>query len=65
MGRLLSIILIGISGYFVYQNRYRALNIIFKNAMIRKILVGSFMGIPGIRNRLMNLVFPSGPAETT
>ncbi|MBS4191291.1 hypothetical protein KHA94_13965 [Bacillus sp. FJAT-49705] len=63
MGRIFSIILIGLGSYFIFQNRYRAMNMLFKNAFLRRILVSVFMGIPWVRNRLMKMVFPSGPAE--
>lgn len=64
MGRILSIILIGLSGYLIFQNRYRAMNVIFRNSFLRRIIVSSFMGIPGVRNRLLKMVFPTGSAES-
>lgn len=63
MGRFLSIMLIGLGGYFIFQNRYRAMNVLFRNSLIRSILVNSFMGLPGVRERIMKMMFPSGPAE--
>ncbi|QED48633.1 hypothetical protein [Cytobacillus dafuensis] len=63
MGRIFSIILIGLGSYFIFQNRYRALNMIIKNSFLRRIFVSTFMGLPGVRNQLMKMVFPSGPAE--
>lgn len=64
MGRILSIIMIGIGGYVIFQNRYRAMNILFRNALLRRIFVSSIMGIPGVRDRLMKMVFPPSPAES-
>lgn len=64
MGRIISIIMIGVSGYFLFQNRYRAMNVLFRSAMLRRIFVSSIMGLPGVRDRLMKFVFPAGPAET-
>lgn len=63
MGRILTIMLIGLGGYFIFQNRYRAMNILFRNSLLRRLLVNSFMGIPGVRDRLMKMVFSSSPAE--
>ena len=63
MGRILSIILIGLGGYFIYQNRYRAMNVFLRNSLIRSILVNCLMGLPGVRERLMRMVFPSGPVK--
>lgn len=64
MGRILSIIMIGLGGYFIFLNRYRAMNLLFRNAILRRIFVSSIMGLPGVRDRLLKLVFPPGPAET-
>ncbi len=64
MGRILSIILIGLSGYFIFQNRYRVMNVIFRNSFLRQIIVSSFMGIPGVRERILNMVFPTGSAKS-
>ncbi|MEH7124527.1 hypothetical protein V7127_14985 [Bacillus sp. JJ1773] len=64
MGRIISIIMIGVSGYLIFQNRYRAMNVLFRNAILRRIFVNSIMGLPGVKDRLMKLVFPPGPAET-
>jgi len=47
--KLASFILVSLAGYFVYQNRYRVMNGILGNAMLRRLAVGSLMGIPGIR----------------
>ncbi|MBU8879384.1 hypothetical protein BGM26_10350 [Bacillus sp. FJAT-29790] len=63
MGRLLSIFMIGLGGYLVFQNRYRVMNVLFGNSFIRRILVNSFMSLPGIRDRMMKSVFPSSPAD--
>ena len=63
MGRIISILFIGLSGYFIFQNRYRAMNVIFRNAFIRRIIVSSVMGIPGVRDRLLSMVFPTGSAK--
>ncbi|WNS74295.1 hypothetical protein RRV45_15400 [Bacillus sp. DTU_2020_1000418_1_SI_GHA_SEK_038] len=64
MGRIISIIMIGVSGYFLFQNRYRAMNVLFRSTILRRIFVSSIMGLPGVKDRLMKLVFSTGPAET-
>ncbi|MFE8702472.1 hypothetical protein ACFYKX_17890 [Cytobacillus sp. FJAT-54145] len=58
MGRLLSFILIGIGGFYLFQNRFRVVNIVFGNPMIRRVFVTSIMSIPAVRNRMMKTVFP-------
>ncbi|MFO1443470.1 hypothetical protein KDN24_09650 [Bacillus sp. Bva_UNVM-123] len=65
MGRFIWIIVIALSGLFIFQNRYRVLNIIFKNAILRRIMVSSLLGIPGIRERLMRMLFPSDSTAVT
>lgn len=57
MSRLISIFLIGLSGYFVYQNRYRVFNLLLGNMMIRRLLIGSFFNMPGLRDKMMKSVF--------
>ncbi|KAB2338517.1 hypothetical protein F7731_02855 [Cytobacillus depressus] len=64
MGRiLLSILAIGISGYLIFQNRYRAMNVLFRNALLRRIFVSSLMGLPGVKDRMLKMVFPSSSSE--
>ncbi|MFE8695441.1 hypothetical protein ACFYKT_03595 [Cytobacillus sp. FJAT-53684] len=60
MSRILSVLMIGLGGYFVFQYRYRVMNVLFKNPFLRRIAVSSFMGIPGVRDRMMKMVFPPG-----
>lgn len=63
MSRLFSVIMIGLGGYFAYQYRYRLINVLFGNAFLRRVLVSSFMSLPGIRDRMMSSIFPSGVSE--
>lgn len=63
MSRLFSILAIGLGGYFIYQNRYRLINVIFGYPFIRRFLVSSFMGFPGVRDRMMKTVFSPPAAE--
>ncbi|MDZ5470999.1 hypothetical protein SM124_04450 (plasmid) [Bacillus sp. 31A1R] len=58
MSRLLSILLIGLGGYYIIQNRFRVLNVVFGNPMIRRLFVRSIMSFPVVRNRMMKSVFP-------
>jgi hypothetical protein len=60
--RLMSILFFSIAGYFVFQNRYKVMNMILGNTMLRRIAVTSMMGVPGVRRRMMQTVF-SGPSE--
>jgi hypothetical protein len=61
MSRLLSIILIVLGGYYLFQKRFRVLNMILGNSIIRRIFVSFFMNIPGVRDRIMGTVFPKNP----
>ncbi|WP_077213972.1 hypothetical protein [Bacillus dakarensis] len=62
MGRLISILLIGVGGYLAFQNRFRLINIVFGNRMIRRFFVTSLMSLPFFRSRMMSTVF-SEPAN--
>lgn len=55
--RLLSILLIGVAGYVAFQNRFRLVNVMFGNRLIRRILVTSFMSLPIVRNTMMKTAF--------
>lgn len=60
MSRIFSILLIGFGGYYLFKKRFRLLNVILGNTMIRRFAVRAFMGIPGIKNRIMGSVFSQG-----
>ncbi|WP_071395752.1 hypothetical protein [Bacillus tuaregi] len=62
MGRILSIILIGMGGYLLFQKRFRVINTVLGNSMMRRFFVRSLMNIPAIRNRMMGSVFSQGPS---
>lgn len=63
MSRMLkSILLIGTIGYFGYRYRYRLLNIVIGTGWLRRIAVGSFMSMPGVKNKMMQSMF-GGPSE--
>ncbi|MEW9107740.1 hypothetical protein ACQCT6_02140 [Cytobacillus gottheilii] len=57
MGKFVSIFVIGLSGYLFFQNRYRLLNFVLSNVWLRRFVVGSFLNMPGMRDRMMNSVF--------
>jgi hypothetical protein len=59
---LTSIIMIGSLGYTLYRYRYRLMNVILGTGYLRRLLVSSMMGFPGIRRRMMSVVF-SGPSN--
>ncbi|MGG0716498.1 hypothetical protein ABE096_02700 [Robertmurraya massiliosenegalensis] len=60
MGRLISLLLIGIGGYWVLQNRYRVVSLILGNRFIRRFLVSSFMRLPMVRNQMFSSIFSGG-----
>jgi uncharacterized protein YneF (UPF0154 family) len=57
MSRILSIIIISVGGYYLFQKRFRVLNVILGNTIIRRFFVSSLMSIPAIKNRMMSNVF--------
>ncbi|WP_338451632.1 hypothetical protein R4Z09_07070 [Niallia oryzisoli] len=61
MGRILSIVLIGMGGYYLFQKRFRVINAVLGNSMMRRFFVRSLMNIPAIRNRMMGSVFSQSP----
>jgi hypothetical protein len=60
--KLMSILFFSAAGYVIFQNRYKVMNMILGNAMLRRIAVTSMMGIPGVKSRMVRTVF-SGPSE--
>lgn len=63
MARLMTlIIMIGTIGYTIFRYRYRLMNMFLGTGYLRKWIVRSMMSFPGIRKRMMNLVF-SGPSN--
>jgi radical SAM superfamily enzyme with C-terminal helix-hairpin-helix motif len=61
MARIVSVLLIGIGGYFLFQRRYRFINIILGNTVIRRLFIRTIMNFPGIKNRMMSSIFPQSP----
>lgn len=57
MSKILSIFLIGVGGYYLFQKRFRVLNVVLGNTMIRQFFVRTLMNIPAIRSRMMGSVF--------
>lgn len=63
MSRMLkSIFLIGTIGYFGYRYRYRLLNVVIGTGWLRRLAVGSFMSMPGVKSKMMQSMF-GGPSE--
>lgn len=62
MPKVLSLILIGIGGYFLFQKRFRVVNFILGNTISRRLFVAAMMNIPGVKSRMMNFVFPKEPS---
>lgn len=57
MSRLFSILIIGLGGYYLIKKRYRWLNLLLRNQLVRQYLVNIFMNLPGLRNKMMNSLF--------
>ncbi|WP_210365933.1 hypothetical protein [Bacillus sp. REN3] len=60
--RLFSIFMIGLAGYYLFENRYRVMNGLLGNRFLRRIAVGSLMSLPGVRNKMLQSVF-AGPGD--
>lgn len=54
---ILQVFAIGLAVYVGYSFRYRLLNVIMNNGMIRKFLVTRSLNIPFIRDWMMGTVF--------
>lgn len=61
MSRLISLIVVGLGGYWVLQNRFRVFNFILGNKFIRRFFVSSFMRLPFVKDQMMKTVFSGGP----
>ena len=58
MSRMLtSILMIGSIGFFIFRFRYRILNILLASRWMRRLAVGSIMGLPGVKRKMMQSVF--------
>ncbi|OCA91109.1 hypothetical protein A8F94_04415 [Bacillus sp. FJAT-27225] len=55
-----SMVVLGTAGYLLYRNRYRVMNSVLGTGWVRKAAVSTFMGMPGMRDKVMNTVF-GGP----
>ena len=60
--KMISIFMVGLAGYFLFENRFRVMNILLGNRYLRRIAVGSIMGLPGVRSKMLHSVF-SGPSD--
>lgn len=60
--KMISIFMLGLAGYFLFENRYRVMNVLLGNRFLRTLAVSSIMGLPGVRSKMMQSVF-SGPSE--
>ncbi len=65
MAKILSLVLLGLGGYYLFQKRFRVINFIVGNTMTRRLFVTAMMNIPGIKSRMMNFVFPKQPSPTS
>ncbi|MCB5235820.1 hypothetical protein AB1L07_17500 [Niallia alba] len=57
MSRVFSILLIALGGYYLIQKRYRVMNTILRNPLIRKYAVRVLLSVPSIKRMMMNSVF--------
>ena len=61
MLKVLYLILLTVGGYYLVQKRFRVLNFILRNSIMRRFVVSSLMNIPAIRNRMTGIVFSQSP----
>ncbi|UTI41720.1 hypothetical protein [Niallia sp. RD1] len=57
MSRVFSILLIVLGGYYLIQKRYRVMNTILRNPLVRKYAVRVLLSVPSIKRMMMNSVF--------
>lgn len=65
MSRFISILLIGISGYWVLQNRFRVISFVMGNRFIRRFFVSTIMSLPFMRDQMMATVFSRQEPKTS
>ena len=54
---ILQVFVIGLMVYLGYSNRYRLLNVVLSNGMIRRFLVTRSLNVPFVRDRMMQGMF--------
>ncbi|EOR21699.1 hypothetical protein A499_21850 [Niallia nealsonii AAU1] len=57
MSRVFSILLIALGGYYLIQKRYRVMNTVLRNPLVRKYAVRVLLSVPSIKRMMMNSVF--------
>lgn len=65
MSRIITLFLLGLGGYFLFQKRYRVVNFIIDKPLLRRFFVTVAMNIPGVKGKIMNMVFPKAPSPTS
>ncbi|WP_197489707.1 hypothetical protein [Rossellomorea aquimaris] len=57
MNGWIKIVIVGVLVLFLVPNRYKLLNVLLGNFLIRKFVVQAAMGIPGVRSRFVQSTF--------
>ncbi|OZM57684.1 hypothetical protein CIB95_04755 [Lottiidibacillus patelloidae] len=57
MSMIVRLFIVAISGYFLYQKRYKVLNALMSIRGIRQIIVSLTMRIPGVREKFIHQAF--------
>jgi hypothetical protein len=57
MSMVVRLMIVAISGYFLYQRRYKVLNALMSIQGIRQIVVSLMMKIPGVREKFIHQAF--------
>lgn len=60
MNRLLSMLVLGVGGYYAYKYRFRIVNVVLGNPTMRRLFVRSLMGLPFVRNTMVSTMFQGG-----
>lgn len=60
--KIFSIFMIGLAVYYLFENRYRVMNGLLGNRLLRTAAIGSIMSLPGIREKMVQTVF-SPPSD--
>jgi hypothetical protein len=57
MNIILRFLFMIVGGYYLFQNRYKVLNVLLGIQGIRQFVVATSMKIPGVKDRLMQQAF--------
>ncbi|WP_349407813.1 hypothetical protein [Pseudalkalibacillus sp. SCS-8] len=54
---MLKWLILGVAAYFIYQNRYKLLNMVLGMKLLRTLAIRGFMKMPGVREKIVQDMF--------